>query len=280
MVYPPERGPGWLCAESAASDAMAKRSVRAGAVATAVKGARKGGGAAAARPMKERIADTLAWLEEHGTPHDRANMAKFGIVGESAGPGGGPKKYYGVSMANLKALAKRLGRDHDLALALWETGWYEARMLASLVDQPERVTVAQMDRWVKDFDNWGICDTVCFCLFDRSPHAHGRVERWCGKRNEFEKRAGFALLACLALHDKTSGDEPFVRGLLLVEQGAGDDRNFVKKGVSWALRAIGLRNAALRKAAVEVAGRLAVASESAGGARWVGKDALRALKKK
>jgi 3-methyladenine DNA glycosylase AlkD len=175
----------------------------------------------------------------------------------------------------IRDLGKRLGRHHELAAGLWETGWYEARMLAAFVDEPDRVTAAQMDRWCRDFDSWAICDTVCFHLFDRTPHAWRKVEQWAGRRNEFEKRAAFALLASLAGHDKKAPDEPFVGCLPLIERGATDGRNFVKKGVSWALRGIGHRNADLHAAAVALARRLAESSHAA--ARWVGKDALRDL---
>jgi 3-methyladenine DNA glycosylase AlkD len=123
-------------------------------------------------------------------------------------------------------------------LALWETGWYEARLLASMVDDPAQVTSVQMERWVRDFDNWAVVDTVCFKLFDRTPHAFAKIEKWAKACDEFVKRAGFALLACVALHT-TGVDEDFLRSLALIERGAEDDRNFVKKGVSWALRAIG-----------------------------------------
>ena len=123
------------------------------------------------------------------TKRDRDNLARFGITASKA---------FGVSMANIQVLAKRLGRNHELAAALWDTGWYEARMLTSFVDEPARVTPAQMDRWCRDFDNWGICDTVCFHLFDRTPHAWAKVAQWSGKRDEFVKRAAFALLASLA----------------------------------------------------------------------------------
>lgn len=185
-------------------------------------------------------------------------------------------KAYGVTMAEMKAIAKRLGKDHDLAAALWESGWYEARMLASLVDDPKAVTPAQMDRWCKDFDNWALCDTVCFHLFDRTEHAFRKVAAWSKRRAEFEKRAAFALLASLALHRKVAPDDVYLDGLVLVEVAATDPRNFVKKAVNWALRAIGKRNPALRAAALKVAARLAAAEDSA--ARWVGKGALRELR--
>ncbi|MGH9723134.1 MAG: DNA alkylation repair protein [Bryobacteraceae bacterium] len=221
---------------------------------------------AEAAPLQDEVQAALSWLEQHSTTRDRENLTRFGITANKA---------FGVSMANIQVLAKRLGRNHELAAALWETGWYEARMLTSFVDEPARVTSAQMNRWCRDFDNWGICDTLCFNLFDRTPHAWAKVAEWSDKRDEFVKRAAFALLASLAGHDKSAGDEAFVESLALVERAAGDERNFVKKSVSWALRRIGRRNAALNAAAVAVARRLADSPQAA--SRWVGKDALREL---
>ncbi len=205
-------------------------------------------------------------LKRLATKRTRDGMARYGLPSDKA---------FGVPVGAIQHLAKRLGRNHDLAAALWETGWYEARMLASFVDEPERVTPAQMDRWSRDFDNWGICDTVCFHLFDRTPHAFRKVAQWSGRRDEFVKRAAFALLACLALHDKCANNEAFIRCLPLVERAAIDERNFVKKGVSWALRLIGRRNLELNAAAVAVAQRLAASPQAA--ARWVGRDAFREL---
>ncbi len=200
------------------------------------------------------------------TRRDRDNLTRFGIT---------TSKAFGVSMANMQVLAKRLGRNHELAAALWDTGWYEARMLTSFVDEAARVTPAQMDRWCRDFDNWAICDTVCFHLFDRTPHAWAKVAQWSDKRDEFVKRAAFALLASLALHDKGAADELFVESLRFIERAADDERNFVKKGVNWALRAVGRCNAALNAAAVNVARRLSDSSGAA--ASWVGRDALKEL---
>jgi 3-methyladenine DNA glycosylase AlkD len=216
--------------------------------------------------VEEQVQAALASLEKMSTRRDRDNLARFGITAHKA---------FGVSMANIQVLAKRLGRDHEIADALWKTGWYEARLLTSFVDESARVTPAQMDRWCRDFDNWGICDTVCFHLFDKTPHAWGRVLKWADSRQEFVKRAAFALLASLALHDKRAGDEAFVQCLPLIERAATDERNFVKKGVSWALRLIGRRNSALNAAAVAMATRLSVSPEAA--ARWVGKGALKEL---
>lgn len=217
----------------------------------------------------ERLEHALAWLEKHGTKKGRDGMARYGIVA---------RKAFGVSMSEMMALAKELGRDHALALALWRTGWYEARLLATMVDEPDKVTVAQMDRWARQFENWADCDTACFKLFDRTPHAWGRIDAWARRDEEFVKRAAFALLASVALHDKAATDAPFLKALKHVEREAGDDRNFVKKGVSWALRGVGLRNAKLRAVAGAMAERLAASDLPA--ARWVGRDALREFAKR
>jgi 3-methyladenine DNA glycosylase AlkD len=195
-------------------------------------------------------------------------MTRYGLPSEKA---------FGASVGSLQKLAKTLGRSHALAAELWDSGWFEARMLAAFVDEPERVTPAQMDRWCSDFDNWGICDTVCFHLFDRTPHAFRKVAAWARSPREFERRAAFALLASLAAHDRVSTDEPFARCLPLVEAAAGDDRNFVKKGVSWGLRMVGRRSRGLHAASVALARRLAASTETS--ARWIGRDAVRDLTK-
>lgn len=212
------------------------------------------------------VNDVLKQLKAKGTAHDLANLEKFGITAS---------KPIGVSMKNIQVVARNVGRDHALAEALWKTGIYEAQMLASFVAEPSEVTPAQMDRWCRDFDNWGICDTVCFKLFDQSPHAWSRVPKWARQKGEFQKRAGFALLACLAGHDKAATDAQFIAGLRLIENGAADDRELVKKGVSWALRRIGTRNKKLYAASLAVARRLAASDDPS--ARWVGKDAVRDL---
>lgn len=213
-------------------------------------------------------AEAIALLKKLSTKQDFSNLTRFGIV---------TNKAFGVSMANIQKVAKQCGRSHALAEALWKTGWYEARMLASLVEEPAKVTPAQMDRWCRDFDNWGICDTVCFKLFDQSPHAFAKVIKWSASKDEFVKRGAFALLASLALHDKSSPDDPFLKMLPLVERAADDERNFVKKGVSWALRAIGHRNPKLHKAALELATKLAVSPDVT--ARWIGRDAVKDLRR-
>ena len=148
-------------------------------------------------------------------------------------------------------------------------------MLTAFLGEPERLTPRQMDAWCRDFDSWGICDTLCFHLFDRTPHAFAKVDQWAKRREEFVKRAAFALLASLALHDKRAPDEAFLRCLPLIEGAATDDRNFVKKGVSWALRLIGRRNRELNAAAVALAKRLCESPEPA--ARWIGRDAFKEL---
>lgn len=178
-------------------------------------------------------------------------------------------------MGTLLTLSKRLGKDHDLATALWLSGWYEARLLAALIGEPERLTLRQMNAWAASFENWGDCDTVCFKLFDQTPLAWGRAKEWSQSRQEFVKRGGFVMMACLALHDKNALDSKFRAFLPLIEKGARDDRNFVMKGVSWALRSIGRRNRALMESSLMVARRLAE-SENAP-SRWVGKDAVKEL---
>jgi 3-methyladenine DNA glycosylase AlkD len=212
------------------------------------------------------VRTALAELKAKSTAKDRANLARFGIDARNA---------LGVSMANIQKIAKSLGRSHELAQALWDTGCYEARMLAAFVDEPERVTKAQMERWCRDFDNWGIVDTLCFCLFDRAPDAWAMVGPWSEKRDEFGRRAAFALLASLAGHDKTASDARFLEGLRLVERASSDERNFVKKGVSWAFRRIGGRNRVLHKASLDLAKRLAASQDRT--ERWLGREAQREL---
>jgi 3-methyladenine DNA glycosylase AlkD len=216
--------------------------------------------------LDEEVASAITWLKRHSTKHTLDGMARYAIPSDNA---------FGVSVSDIRVLAKRLGRNHELAAGLWDTGVYEARMLTSFVDEPARVTSAQMDRWCADFDNWGICDTLCFHLFDRTAHAWDKVSKWSTLRDEFGKRAAFALLWALSVHDKRAGDEQFAKGLVLIERAASDERNFVKKAVNMALRAIGKRNPALNAAAVTVARRLADSPQAA--SRWVGKDALREL---
>jgi 3-methyladenine DNA glycosylase AlkD len=158
---------------------------------------------------------------------------------------------------------------------LWKTGVYEARMLCAYVDELDKVTPAQMDAQALDFDNWAVCDTLCFALWVRSPHALGKIRQWARRRPEFVKRAAFALLASAALKNKDITTAEFLKTLALIENAATDERNFVKKAVNWALRGVGERNPELNRAAVALARKLGSAAEPA--PRWIGKDALRQL---
>ena len=221
---------------------------------------------AAKTSIEQQVQSALAWLKAHSSKAARDGMARYAIPSDHA---------YGVPMKEIKALGTTLGRSQPLAVALWDTGVYEARMLASFVGDPALLTRAQMDRWCKEFDNWAFCDAMSFNLFDRTPYAWTKVAQWSRRRNEFEKRTAFALLWSLTVHDRSAGDEAFRRGLRLIEREAGDGRHFVKKATNMALRAIGKRNRALNSAAVVVARRLAASEDAT--ASWVGKDALREL---
>ncbi len=194
-------------------------------------------------------------------------MSRYGIPSKGA---------FGVPIGKIRALAKQLGCQHELAVALWKSKQYESRMLACFLADPERMTPALMDAWTKSFDSWAVCDTACFHLFDRTPHAFAKVKQWSRSRDEFVKRAAFALLASVALHDKAAPDRSFLSVLPLIERSAKDERNFVRKGMSWALRGIGKRRGGtLRTAALQLASRLAASDDAS--ARWVGRDVLRDL---
>lgn len=212
-------------------------------------------------------AGLVAHLKTIGSTKVRDGMVRFAIPTDKA---------FGIPVGVLRQEARRLGRNHALAQDLWETGWYEARMLACFLDEPNEVTAGQMDRWCRDFDSWAIVDTACFHLFDKTPLAWRKVDLWAKWTGEFQRRASFALLASLALHDKKADDGLFAQRLPLVERAAGDERNFVKKGVSWALRSMG-RRPALKSLVLSLADDLAVAKEPA--RRWVGKDVQRDLRK-
>lgn len=218
-----------------------------------------------------RLAEAIAALEARAETRIADGLSRYGIVTSD--------RVIGVPMGAIQTVGKSFGRDHALAAALWDTAVYEGRLLCAYIDDPALVTPEQMDRWARDFDNWGTCDTLCFALFDRTACAFEMVDRWADDEAEFVKRAAFALLASLALHRKSEADEPFLARLTLIEAAGGDGRNFVKKGVSWALRAVGGRKSSiLRTAAREVAERLAGSTDKS--ARWIGKDALKAFDKK
>jgi 3-methyladenine DNA glycosylase AlkD len=209
-------------------------------------------------------ADLIAELEAHADPGAVDSLKRYGIVTAD--------RVLGMSVGTIRAIAKPHRKRHNLALELWETGIYEARFLAVMVDDPAQVTPAQMDHWRSAFDNWATCDTACFDLFDKTAHAFDAIDRWANLNDEFGRRASFALLASVALHAKKLPDQPFLDRLPLIEAAASDSRNFVKKGVNWALRATGRRSPGLHRASVALSERLA-ASKSAS-ERWVGKDAL------
>jgi 3-methyladenine DNA glycosylase AlkD len=205
-------------------------------------------------------------LRSIAVPANLAGMARYGIRTDHA---------LGVPMPAMRALAKRVGRGHALAAELWASGVHEARIMAGLVDEPAKVAARQMDAWMKDVYSWDVCDQLCNNLFVRTPHAWGKARRWATSRAEFNRRAAFALMASLAVHDKAAGDAEFLALLPLIEQAAGDERNYVKKAVNWALRQIGKRNARLRPAAIASARRIAAQGGKA--ARWIASDALREL---
>lgn len=205
-------------------------------------------------------------LKTNANPAGVEGMAKFGIQTENA---------LGLSMPFLRQTAKRAGTDHALAGRLWRSGIHEARILAALVDDPAQVTSVQMERWVKDFNSWDVCDQVCGNLFDRTRFARRKAVAWAGRKPEFVRRAGFALMAALAWHDRQADDKLFLDYLSVIERYSFDDRNFVKKAVNWALRNIGKRNRALNRAAVACARR--IAKQESRAARWVAADAIREL---
>lgn len=212
------------------------------------------------------VDEIVAWLTERkASEHDLAGMARYGINTERA---------FGVKQPHLRAMAKRIGPDHHLAGGLWAAGWRETRLLAAMIDEPDRVTRAQMDRWAGDFDSWDVCDGVCLDLFHRTPFSWEKAEQWSRARRGFVRRAGLVLFALLAKHD-AAHDERFLALLPLVLEAAEDERNEVKKGASWALRNLGKRNAALHAVALEAAERLRESDSRVG--RWVGSDARREL---
>jgi len=193
-------------------------------------------------------------------------MAKYGMAVEQR---------LGVSVPDMRKIAKEVGRDHNLALKLWQTGIAEAKIVAALIDDPEKLTEEQMDAWVKDINSWDVCDQVCMNLFDKSPLAWKKIIDWSERDEEFVKRAAFSLIACLAWHDKKSEDERFTRLLPVIVKCANDDRNYVKKAVNWALRHIGKRNLNLNRIAINSAKEIKRIDSRA--ARWIASDAIREL---
>ena len=212
------------------------------------------------------VIQVLKILNEKSDPSQLSGMARYGMSVE---------KRLGISIPELRATAKKLGKDHRLANELWQTGIDEARILASMIAVPSELTEQRMDEWVKGFNSWDVCDQVCMNLFDKSPYAWKKAIDWHNREEEFVKRAAYALIACLAWHDKGAKDEQFIALLPLIFEGAYDERNFVKKAVNWALRHIGKRNSNLNTAAIKTANELLKLDSKS--ARWIANDAIKEL---
>ncbi|HEX7319555.1 MAG TPA: DNA alkylation repair protein [bacterium] len=212
------------------------------------------------------VTDTMRRLKDKARPGQLDGMARFGIS---------IKKRLGVPIPDLRALAKEIGKNHDLALKLWDTGISDARILAGMIDEPNKLTGKQMEDWVKDFDSWDVCDQVCMNLFEKTPLVREKIKQWSRRKEEYVKRAAFALIACLAWHDRTAGDGVFMAFFSLIKKAATDERNYVKKAVNWALRNIGKRNGDLNRAALKLAKEI-IAIDSRP-ARWIASDAIREL---
>ena len=219
--------------------------------------------------MNTRAAEIIREMEKLKDPAAIEGMARFGVVTTSA---------LGLSTPAIRAIARRVGKDQALAEDLWATGIHDARILASFVAQPAAITRATMDRWVRDFNSWDVCDACCCYVFDRTPFVWQKIPKWAASHREYVRRAGFATLAYAAVHNKLEPDRRFLDGLELVEQYAFDERNFVRKAVNWALRNIGKRNQRLLPAAVACANR--VRAQGTKSARWIAADALREFRLK
>jgi 3-methyladenine DNA glycosylase AlkD len=217
-------------------------------------------------PAEDRSSEVLKRLKALGDPKAVAGMTRFGVNVPDA---------WGVSAPKLRALAKEIGKDHRLAEQLWQSGVHDARLLATLIDDPAQVTRRQMERWAKDFNSWALCDAACGCLFDKTPHVPDMALAWTAREAEYVKRAGFVLMATLAVHDKKASDERFEQFLPYLIEHASDARNFVKKGINWALRQIGKRNRHLNELAIRTAKQIHQIDSSS--ARWIASDALREL---
>lgn len=211
--------------------------------------------------------EVLATLKAQANPTNAAGMNRFGIRPQTT--------VYGISVVELRKFAKAIGKNHALALQLWNSGVHEARIIATVIADPKQVTESQMDEWVRSFDSWDICDQCCLNLFRRTPFAHEKAVEWSAEEAEFVKRAGFTLIATLAVHDKKAPDSVLETYLPIIEREAGDDRNFVKKAVNWALRQIGKRSPHLNRLAIQAAEHIQTQDSKA--ARWIAKDALREL---
>ncbi len=212
------------------------------------------------------VNEVLKKLKEKARPENLEGMAKYGMTRD---------RRLGIAVPEMRKIAKQRGKDHQLALGLWKIGIPEAMMIASMVDLAEKVTEGQMEDWVKDFNSWDVCDQVCMNLFAKTPLAWKKIRDWANRDEEFVKRAAFALIACLAWHNKEASDEEFIDLLPLITEGAVDERNLVKKGVSWALRNIGKRNPNLNDATMKTAKEMQRMDSKS--ARWIASDTLRDL---
>jgi 3-methyladenine DNA glycosylase AlkD len=216
--------------------------------------------------LKTSAGEIIQKLKSLASPKNVEGMARFGI---------NPNNTLGISVPVLRDIAREAGKDHQLAQELWASSIHEARILACFIDKPEMVTELQMESWVKDFDSWDVCDLCCSDLFDRTKFAHQKAVEWSGREEEFVKRAGFTLMAALAVHDKKASDADFLKFLPIIKRESTDERNFAKKAVNWALRNIGKRNLDLNKMAIKTAEEIQkIDSKSA---RWIAADALREL---
>lgn len=220
------------------------------------------------KTSKKGFDEILKELKSQRNPVNVAGMARFGIKPQS--------EVLGISVVTLRSMAKKIGKDHRLALKLWKSGVHEARVLACLVDDPEEVSEEQMDAWVAGFDSWDVCDLCCSNLFDKTEMAYRKAFEWSAREEEFVKRAGYVMMAALSVHDKEAEDGKFLPFLPVIIQGSKDERNFVKKAVNWALRQIGKRNRRLNKEAIKAGEEIAKARSSS--ARWIASDALRELR--
>jgi len=212
------------------------------------------------------VENVLEKLKSKARPDQLEGMARFGMTVD---------RRLGISVPDLRAMAKELGKDHELALELWKTGIAEARILAAMIGDPKKLTEAQMEDWVKDIDSWDVCDQVCMNLFEKVPLAWQKIIDWSQREEEFVKRTAFSLMACLAWHDKKAKDERFIALLPVIIRNANDDRNFVRKAVNWALRNIGKRNSNLNRAALNAAREIQGLDSKT--ARWIAADAIREL---
>ena len=210
--------------------------------------------------------EVISHLKTLTNPENVRGMARFGI---------NPRNTLGIPLSTLRPLGREIGKDHDLSQQLWESGIHEARILASIIGKPAQVTEEQMETWVEDLDSWDVCDQVCMNLWGKSPYAYQKAHEWSTREEEFVKRAAFALMVAVAIHDKKASDERLEEFLPIIKAQAPDDRNFVRKAVNWALRQIGKRNLSLNGKAIATARQ--ILDSGVRPARWVATDALREL---